>query len=165
MTEKKWWETIDKFAAAKSVLLILLFVYIGILFSMKSGSRKPFAEIADPVAQQAAHEKLIKAEDLDLKKYYGLNAKDYRGADLYLSESAMGVEEILLIKAENDEQMEAAQQAAEKRLSVQKNNFKGYGVEQTKLLEHAVLEVKGNYLFLAVSGRASELREIFLDAL
>lgn len=56
-------------------------------------------------------------------------------------------------------------EAAQKRLDTQKESFEGYGVEQTKLLNDAVLESKGDYVILIVSGKAQAGDEAFKKSL
>ena len=56
-------------------------------------------------------------------------------------------------------------EAAQKRLDTQKESFEGYGVEQTKLLNDAVLENKGDYVILIVSEKAQAGDEAFKKSL
>ena len=56
--------------------------------------------------------------------------------------------------------------AIEARLQTQKNTFEGYGVEQYDLLtNHAVVEVRGNYILFVVSPNAEAARKAFRGAL
>ena len=55
--------------------------------------------------------------------------------------------------------------AAKERLETQKTSFEGYGAKQTKLLESAVLDTKGEYVLLAVSENADEMAGAFQKSL
>ena len=59
----------------------------------------------------------------------------------------MGVDELLLVASDESEKIEEAEDAAEQRIETQLRNFGGYGEEQTKLLQDAVLIKKGNFFF------------------
>lgn len=165
MRKKTWTESADWYLIVQALLLICLFVYIGFLFSYKGGSNQPFAAVAGKIEEKAELRKLQKAGERELKQYYRLNAKDFEGAALYLAESAMEVEEVLLIKTKDEAQTEEVQKAAEQRLSARKADFEGYGAKQMKLLQSAALEVRGNYVLLAVSADADTFKKAFTDAL
>ena len=63
-------------------------------------------------------------------------------------------------------QQETVRQAVEARIATQKNTFEGYGVEQFALLsDHAVVEVRGNYVFFVVNAQSAAARDAFLKAL
>ena len=100
-----------------------------------------------------------------VKRFYGLNPKDYEGAILYAPSDNMDAKELFLIKLTDVSQSDAVQDAIEERLDTQKKSFEGYGAEQTKLLNDHVLEVKGNYILYYVGGNTSKVRQAFLDSL
>ena len=65
------------------------------------------------------------------------------------------------MKVADESQKEAVQTAVENRLSVQKKNFDGYGIDQTDILNRAEIWSDGSYVCLIVNKDASE----WLDAL
>ena len=72
------------------------------------------------------------------------------------------LDELLLVASDESEIIEEAEDAAEQRIETQLRNFEGYGEEQTKLLQDAVLIKKGNFFLLAVSPQGDEIKEKFL---
>ncbi|MEF9946130.1 MAG: DUF4358 domain-containing protein [Lachnospiraceae bacterium] len=146
-------------------MVVVLIVYIGALLVMNGNSKVPFQTVAKAVEKKADAKTMEKAGARELRKYYGLNAKDYDGTLFYRAKSAMGVEELLLIKVKNPSQAETVEASIERRVEGQKKNFEGYGVEQTKLLNDAVWETKGNYIFLSIAKHAENLQKTFRKSL
>jgi hypothetical protein len=101
----------------------------------------------------------------ELKQYYGLNEGDLAGYAYYGPISMMDVTEVLIVKTVDSSQCEDIEDAIEKRLSEQKNNFSGYGTNQMDLLNHSVIKTKGNYVFFAVAENADEIEENFLKVI
>jgi len=116
--------------------------------------------------EKAADTSLMKkGNSQTFKKLYGLNAKDYDGIMLYSAKSAMGAEELLVLRLKDASQTEVTEKAVEKRLEDRKKVFEGYGVNQTKLLQNAVYMTRGNYIFLAVSSDAQKFQKAFTGSL
>ncbi|WP_346706579.1 DUF4358 domain-containing protein, partial [Merdimonas faecis] len=90
---------------------------------------------------------------------------DYDGVALYIPNDVMSVNELLIIKLKDESQAEQVEAAAKERLKTQKTSFEGYGAKQTKLLESAVLDTKGEYVLLAVSENADEMAGAFQKSL
>ena len=100
-----------------------------------------------------------------VKRLYGINANDYEGVTLYVSDSNMKVEELLIVKLKDVSQSEAVEAAIEGRLDKQLESFEGYGVEQSKLLKDHVLDVKGNYVLYVVDKKAKKADKAFQKSL
>ena len=99
------------------------------------------------------------AQDRELKKYYGLNAGDYKDIYLALPASNMDAAEILIIVMNGKEQAGQVKEAMNARLEAQINAFESYGVEQMDLLNNAVIETEGRYAFFISAKNASDIRE------
>ena len=109
---------------------------------------------------------VLEADNQMIRRLYGLDIAAYEGCILYYPATNMGAEELLIVKLSDPEQAQTVQSAIEKRLQTQKNTFDGYGVEQYDLLtNHAVVEVRGNYVLFAVGQTSDQVRQAFLDAL
>lgn len=149
-------------ARAKWIVFGLLIVYVAVLTFQNQKSRTPFAEVQRRVLEEADLGGLQQGGGQDFKRFYGLNEKDYDGLCFYYTNQSMGVEEILLAASEDSGKLEELQRAAEERIRVQLKNFEGYGEEQTRLLQDAVLVKKGSYFLMAVSPSAEEIKHQFL---
>lgn len=127
---------------------------------------------ADPAAVRAAvaehlePETVLEADNQMIRRLYGLDPAAFEACILYYPATNMGAEELLLVKLADTAQAESVRAAIDKRLQTQKNTFDGYGIEQYDLLSnHAVIEVRGNWVLFAVDADSDDLRQAFLAAL
>ncbi len=149
-----------KFAAA-----FLILVYIVLLLIYASGSTKPFEEVAQAVEGRIDTEILVKQDAQALKRYYGLNGADYEGVLFYSAEFSISAEEVLLIEVRSEQQVQEVRDAIEERLESRKHTFEGYAPEQAQLIDQAQLQVRGRYVFLAVSAEAENYVSAFTNGL
>lgn len=149
----------------KWAFAILLVVFIVCSNLTLRPSKTPFAEVSSSVTKAAGLTGTAEGSAQMVKRLYGLNPADYENVLLQYPSSNMGAEELLLIRLKDMSQEEAVVEAAMERLSNQLNNFEGYGVEQTALLNDAVVEARGGYVLLVVSANSNAARAAFRDAL
>ena len=149
----------------KIALVVLLLGFI--VFDMRRDpiSNAQIDTVEKTVVSVSDFKDASPSENRMVKRFYGLNPKDYEGAILYAPADNMDAKELFLIKLTDVSQSDAVQDAIEERLDTQKKSFEGYGAEQTKLLNDHVLEVKGNYILYYVGGNTSKVRQAFLDSL
>ena len=104
------------------------------MFTM-SGCTKGYKNITtDEISNNILHEdeKLQKSDKKMLKRLYTLNSDDYEEVSLCISKSTMEVNELLIIKVKDKNQIESIESAMEQRVSNQLNNFGGYAPEADK---------------------------------
>lgn len=116
------------------------------------GLKKEIASLAD----EKDMKKGVKA---DLRRFYHIPYDMVEDFVLYIPATAMGVEEIAVIKT-SDKNADAVYSRIMERRDYQKKVFDGYGAAQCRLLDDAVIEKKGEYLIFICSSRSSE----FMDA-
>ncbi len=149
----------------KYVILITIISFIIILMLFASGSSKPFDQLEKAVESSIDSQNMKKTETQGLKRYYGLTSADYDGVMLYVSESSISTEEVLLVKVKSEGQMQRLEEAVAKRLESRKADFEGYAPEQVQLLEQVQISVRGKYLFMAVSPNAEAYKDAFAKSL
>ena len=126
-----------------------------VLFGGNSLSGAEPQDVADAVTDVIDMENMLEADNQMVKRFYGLDPSDYAGCILYYPNTNMMAEEVLIVKLKDVSQQQTVTDAIEARLQTQKNTFEGYGVEQYDLLtNHAVVEVRGNYILFVVSPNA-----------
>ena len=152
---------IGRWAAVIAGLVILL-----VLFGGNSVSGADPQEVAQAVTDVIDMENMLEADNQMVKRFYGLDPSDYEGCILYYPNTNMMAEEVLIVKLKDISQQQTVSDAIEARLQTQKNTFEGYGVEQFDLLtNHAVVELRGNYVLFVVSDHAEAARKAFRGAL
>lgn len=149
----------------KYVILLLIIGFVVMLMLYMSGSNKPFEDVEASLEKKISQEGMSRQDDPVFKRNLGLNAADYSGVMYFSSGESMSAEEILLVKVKNDDQIQEVTHAIEERITSRKNDFEGYAPEQAKMLDDAVQNVRGRYIFYAVSPNAEKYLDVFRDSL
>ena len=149
----------------KYAMVVVFIAYIALLVSQENTDDVPVKTISQNMLKVTNTDGMSQGTTQDLKKYYGLNANDYDGVMLYIPDDVMSVNEILVVKLKNQEQANEVEQAVKKRLKTQKSSVEGYGVNQTKLLNSAITETKGNYVMMVISEDAEKIFEAFKNSI
>lgn len=149
----------------KYLMVLVFLAYIAFLLARESADDVPVKTLQKQIMKVTTEEGMTKGTTQDLKRYYGLNAEDYDGVVLYIPDDVMSVNELLIVKLKDESQADQVEEAARERLDTQKTSFEGYGAEQTRLLNGAVLETRGTYVFLTVSEDADNIYAAFKNCL
>lgn len=157
-------KNLDLIDVLKYLMVLVIFIYIIVLI-VHQGGDAPLADVKKNVTKGISKEGRSAAGTQDLKRYYGLNANDFDGMILYLPNDVMSVDELVIIRLKDKSQAEDVRSAVQKRLDTQRESFEGYGAEQTKLITSAILEARGQYVFMAVGKDADELYAKFKKSL
>ena len=149
----------------KYILLILLIAFIVSLMRGDKISSSKLEDVTAKVIEAMDMTDLSVADNRTVRRLYGLNVDDYDGVRLYVSDSNMKVEEVLIIKLKDESQAETVETAALGRVDTQLQSFEGYGPEQCKLLEDHVLDTEGNYVLFVVNQEAQAADQAFQKSL
>lgn len=149
----------------KYILIMLLTIFVMSLLSGGEISNAKMESVAKRVTKAINTEELSEADNRMVKRLYGINANDYENVVLYVSDSNMEVEELLIVKLKDTSQSEAVEAAIDTRLNTQLESFEGYGPEQCKLLKDHVLDVRGNYILYVVDKKAKAADKAFQKSL
>lgn len=147
----------------KILMVLFLVVYLGLLYTSDSARDIPIDKISAAMEESSSITSLSKEGRVDLKRFYQIEEKDTDGYFFYKAESPMAVEEILIVKASDKSQADSFLEAARGHLSSQKNIFEGYGTDQMALLNNAIVESRGNYVYYMCGADAAAWRKIFLS--
>lgn len=153
------------FAYIKIALVVILLVFVILDMASDPISNAEIETVAENVVKAAEFEGMEQAEPRMVKRFYGLNPKDYEGAVLYAPVDNMDAHELFLVKLHDVSQMKSVQDAIEERLNTQLKSFEGYGAEQTALLKKHVLQKKGNYVLYVVGEHADDVQKAFVESL
>ena len=152
MTKKKGEFTVLRNIRAGMVIILL--IYIGLIFQSKGDSDTPFADVQKAVVDAADDKNMTLAGTQEIKRFYGINPKDYEDITLYYTNETMG-----------ENEAEAVEKAAEQRKKTQLDNFEGYGAEQVKLLDASIIKTKGTYVLFVISPKAETVEKAFTKSL
>lgn len=137
-----------------TVLLAVIFL-VNLYSDGKEGvTDASFAELNEAVCAQVDTSLMQLAEPERLERFYGVRAEEFANCTLYLPiDSMVYVEELVLIELKDASQKEALLAAIDARLNTQKNTFENYNLygQYEKLCDHAVIEVRGNFVLFAIN--------------
>lgn len=154
-----------KIETMKYVMLFLFVVYIVLLLLYSSGSTKDFDKVAKKFESEMNSETLRKQSTQAVKRYYGLNSADFEGVLLYTSRDSISAEEILIVKAKTDRQIQGVRDAIWNRIESRKDSFENIAPDQLKVLDKAQITVRGRYVFFVVSKDAKKYSTLFTNSL
>ena len=163
MTKKK-----GEFTVLRNIrvgIVIILLIYIGLIFRSQGDSSTAFEDVQKAVVDAADDKNMTLAGTQEIKRFYGINPKDYKDVTLYYTNETMGVNELLLVKTADESETETVEAAAEQRKETQLDNFEGYGAEQVKLLDASIIKIKGNYVLFVISPKAETVEKAFTKSL
>lgn len=146
--------------------VLVLFVFIGFLL---------FDDVPDNVSLSSIEEALEQtdvfpgnmqpADNIRIRRLYGLNVNDYPEVLSYIPESSMDVDELLIVHVADESELANVKAAMESRLSSQKTSFDGYGTDQTQLLNEADIKTRGNYIWFAAGKDHADWNKIIQEVL
>lgn len=165
-------KTLSKFFGGTYVYIVLQVVCIaclGWLLSREFMSHTIYEvdcdQVSKAVLQRADEDMMQPGTNQMIKRLYGLDPDSYQGVVLYYPTTNMGSEELLVVKLSDLGQEKEVVEAIEKRLKTQKKNFDGYGTYQTDMLNHSVIDVRGNYVLFVSAQDASGSLSAFENSL
>ena len=146
-------------------MVIALFIVVIVALSGNRESKAVFDEVSAAVAGSISTDNAAKSPVRYLKKNFGLNAEDYEGVLIYTPTTNMHANEMLLIKLRDTSQADSVRAAIEERISSQLNIFEGYAPDEVNLLNNAIVDVRGNYIFYITDDNAQKADEVFRKSL
>ena len=154
-----------KILIAKISLLVFLAGFLILLWWSGNYKDVSAGTLEQAMLQEPSVSSLTEGTENDLRRFYELNPSEYDGYVFYRSESAMAVEELLIVKLKDSSQLDTVEDQIQHRLDSQLEALDGYGVEQTALLNAHIQKSMGNYVFFGVSSEAQEWLEAFTSCI
>lgn len=106
---------------------------------------------------------IIDSEHMDigdsskLRKLYYISKNEVEDFILYAPKSNMEANEVLILKAKNEEDIEQLKVKVEERIKKQSDSFKNYRPEEYDIISNRVLDIKGKYLILIISSESEKI--------
>ncbi len=106
---------------------------------------------------------IIDSEHMDigdsskLRKLYYISKNEVEDFILYAPKSNMEANEVLILKAKNEDDIEQLKVKVEERVKKQSDSFKNYRPEEYDIISNRVLDIKGKYLILIISSESEKI--------
>jgi len=117
-------------------------------------------DIAQRIMDAVEFPEMVKLNDKRLTLFYGLDVADVEQYSVFVCSDSIQCDELAVIKARPD-MADVVLMGVKSRWEEQKESFLDYLPEQYAVLEKAVIKVKGDYVFMAVSPEAGAASGIF----
>lgn len=147
---------------------IILFLILGAMFTLvgcKSAKDVELDYIISNINNKTKLDTMEEGNSKSLKRFYGLNPSEFKEYKIYTPKYTMDVEEILLIKVEDKNQIDMVESAIDSRVNRQIETFGSYGPEQCALLEDYEIKIIDNYILYVTSKKSDEIVETFKESL
>lgn len=149
----------------RNILMIIIALISSFVIGCTSEINKPISDIESNILSNCNLEAMQKGDGKSLRRFYGINPNDLEEFVIYTPKSNMDVDEMLLVKVKNLDQIESIEDSIDSRVNKQIENFNGYGAEQVALLENYEIKIKDKYVFYAVSNDAEKIKDTFKESL
>lgn len=143
------------------VLLVAGMVLSAFLFLSLRGivhfKTPDFDKIKTAVAQ-SAEESMTAADEADLRKNYGILARDLEDFVYFAPNSAMDASEILVLKVKQESSLEEYRTIVKARRETRAQMYRNYRPEEADILDRSVLKSSGSYLIFISSAHVAPIQ-------
>ena len=145
----------------KVVLTAVLIGFLVIVYGQANAKDVPMKTIDHAFRTQTQITRMHRCTSRELMEFMGIDASQYEGFMYYKSKNALGVAEVLVLKAHKGQVLNGAEDAAESRIDSQTHTFESYGPAQVAMLKNAIVLKKGPYLFYCTAKNPDTYEEVF----
>lgn len=149
----------------KVIFLVILIAFLAMVYADGSAKDVPMETIEDKLIETVHIDDMAKCGNRNLMQFLNLDYEQYESYIYYKGKEALSVEELLIIKAKNKDDLSSVKDAVEERIQSQIKTYEGYGPAQVSQLENAVVTTKGAYLFYCTGESAEKTEEVFEDVI
>ncbi|MEG0133435.1 MAG: DUF4358 domain-containing protein [Clostridium sp.] len=143
---------------AYCILAGIVLVTFIVLYKVLEIKEPDMVQIRQSIIETADITTMDEGDALKLRKLYYINKNDVEEFILYSPKTNMDANEILILKAKSEKDVDELKSKIEGRVEKQSNSFKSYRPEEYEIISDRVLEVKGEYLILIISKDSKEIK-------
>ncbi|MEG0307624.1 MAG: DUF4358 domain-containing protein [Clostridium sp.] len=143
---------------AYCILAGIVLVTFIVLYKVLEIKEPDMVQIRQSIIETADIITMDEGDALKLRKLYYINKNDVEEFILYSPKTNMDANEILILKAKSEKDVDELKSKIEGRVEKQSNSFKSYRPEEYEIISDRVLEVKGEYLILIISKDSKEIK-------
>lgn len=149
----------------KIVLVAVLIAFLITVYAQNNAKDVPMSTIDKAFQKQTSVTTMKKCNSRELMEFMGIDSSQYEGFMYYKSKNALGVSEVLVLKAHKGTSLSGAEDAAETRIDSQTHTFESYGPKQVSMLKNAIVLKKGQYLFYCTAKNPDKYEEVFKNVI
>lgn len=130
----------------------------------KNAKNPDVSEIMNTVKKDIKFDDMADIQKKDIKTYIDINLDDVDQLNYIIAGDGITADEVLIVKVKDGADTSDIKSKIEKSRENKKEIFKSYSPEEMPKIESSVLEVKGNYVFYAITSDNAKAKKIFNDA-
>lgn len=139
-------------------LLVVLALFYPFLGATQDVELTVYEEVAQPFLEQVTVQSKKR-----LESSYQMHMDEVEEYLSYGPVSYMNVEELTVFRQSDPQKRAVIVEKVKQHIEKQKKSFDGYGVTQMELLENAIVEERGYYIFCLIGTEAEEVWQAFLE--
>ena len=141
-------------------IAIIMIIFIG-LYPILRVKTADMDAIRNDLDKYYTNQDLVEVGDKKrLSNLYYINENEVEDFVSYTPRTNMDVEEVLVLKVNENKNVSEIKEKINKRLQKQGESFKNYRPEKYKVIEDAILEQEGQYLIFIESENSSAVKKI-----
>ncbi len=127
---------------------------------------KSLTDVFSEIKSQMNVSEMVEFQDVSsLDRYYGITAEQVSEFAGGINNSGVEQEEIVLIKASDEANVEAIKTALENRRQSKLNENKNYNPTQAEIIEQCSVETNGLYIFMLISPNHEQMTQVVRTSL
>ncbi len=148
----------------KVAFIFVLVLFLAFVYMINDAKDVPMSDIEARLLKETDLGEMKKCNTRELLEFMGIDYSAYDEVLYYKSKVALDVTELMIVKANDKNELNAVQDAVEKRVSSQINTYRDYGPAQVNQLKNAVITKRGKYLFYCVAKDPEKYEGVFNSA-
>lgn len=153
------------FSVLKSLIIILMCIFLYFTFSKPQASINDFATVQNGMLNNIDLSTMELKDNISIKRFLNLEPEMFENIIYYKSQDALNADEIVLVKFKSADDAKTFEEKMKTRIDEQTNIFSGYAPEQADKLKNSIIDVRVNYACMIVSQNAKTIHEQFLHSL
>lgn len=159
------YDYLGRSGVTKLILIIFLLIFMYFAYHSSSPKEVSMDKLEDNMFSQTSIKDMKKCTNRQLMQFMEMDYSNYDSYIYYKSKEALGVSELLIVKAYDKNQIPSINDAIDNRISRQIKTFEGYGPAQVNMLNNAIIFKRGKYIFYCVDKSPEQYLEVLKDAI
>lgn len=151
--------------AKKISFVVILIIFLTAVYAHGNAKDVPLKDIDGLLSEKTDITSMEKEDDRGLMQFMHMDPARFEEYLYYRNSEALSVEELLIVKVEDREELSSLKDDVDKRIREQTKTFESYGPVQIDMLKNAIVSTNGNYLFYCTGPNGEKYREVFYDAI
>ncbi len=143
------------------VLVVVLIAFIVVVYHSNASPAVSFQEVEAAYTESGLLDGLDLQNARQLERYLGITPEMYEEAAYWKAANPMSADELLIIRAKDEQALAAIEECVENRVNDQTTLFGDYAPEEAAKLADHISDARGIYYVYGVGDAADEWDRVF----